>query len=90
MFCVARRFGTLKTRIVLYHEVLIQSFNLVAPELNFWCNLQNPQFKLQDLFFLAKSYKTKQKEETPTGLYQNDQNWLVHTLCHLGTVSLTL
>jgi len=29
-------------------------FNLLAPELNFQCSLQNPWFKLQDFFFLAK------------------------------------
>jgi len=65
-------------------------FNLLTPELNFQCNLQKPQFKLQDLFFLAQSYKTKKKEETPTGLYQNDQYWLTHTFCHLGIVSCTV
>jgi len=64
--------------------------NLLAPELNFQCNLQKPQFKLQDLFFLAQTYKTKQKEETPTGLYQNGHYWLTHTFCHLGIVSCTL
>jgi len=40
-------------------------FNLLAPELNFQCNLQKPQFKLQNLFFLAKSYTTKRKGRKP-------------------------
>jgi len=40
-------------------------FNLLVPELNFRCNLQNPWFKLQDLFFLASHIKQSKRKKPP-------------------------
>jgi hypothetical protein len=48
--------------------------NFLALELNSWCNLENPGFKLQDLNTCIKKKKQMQKEKSPTGLYNNGRN----------------
>jgi hypothetical protein len=35
----------------------------LTPELNSWCNLQNPRFKLQDLIFFMQTLKKNKKQQ---------------------------
>jgi hypothetical protein len=36
-------------------------FTPLTPELNSWCNIQNPEYLLQISFFQANPYKTTKK-----------------------------
>jgi hypothetical protein len=65
--------------------------NPLAQELNSLCNLQNPSFKLDLIFYAHTDKKGKSKrKKIPAGLYMNGHNWPIHILCHLETEPRTL